>query len=74
MKRVYEVLKWSFDALAEGKFPAADPWGTKFSRTYMPERALKAGQALAERASDGALHRGLFAEFRGDWKYLKEAF
>jgi hypothetical protein len=73
MKRVYEVLKWSFDALAEGKFPAADPWGTEFSSTYMPERARKAGQALAKRA-DGALYRGLFAEFRGDWKYLKEAF
>ena len=73
MKRIYDVLVWSFDALAKGKFPAADPWGTEFSSTYMPERARKAGKALAKRA-DGALYRGLFAEFRGDWKYLKEAF
>jgi hypothetical protein len=73
MKRVYEVLKWSFDALAKGKFPAEDPWGTKFCKTYMPERARNAGHALAKRA-DGELYRGAFAEFRGDWKYLKEAF
>ena len=73
MKRVYEVLKWSFDALAKGKFPAEDPWGTKFCNKYMPERARNAGHALAKRA-DGELYRGAFAEFRGGWKYLKEAF
>ena len=73
MQRVYEVLKWSFDALATGRFPAADPWEKVFCEDYMPERARNAGRPLAERA-DGQYYRGAFAEFRGDWKYLKEAF
>ena len=73
MTRVYEVLKWSFDALACGRFPAADPWGKVFCEDYMPGRARNAGEPLAKR-DDGQYYRGAFAEFRGDWKYLKEAF
>ena len=70
MTRIYEVLKWSFDALASGCFPAKDPWGKAFGSDYMPERARVAGNFLAQRP-DGRYYRGAFAEFRGDWKYLK---
>ena len=32
MTRIYEVLKWSFDALASGCFPAKDPLGQGFRK------------------------------------------
>ena len=39
----------------------------------MPECAELAGHLVARR-DDGQYSRECFAEFRGDWKYLKEAF
>ena len=62
-----------FDALASGRFPVADPWKKVSSKDYMPERARNTGKFLAERA-DGQYYRGAFAEFRGDWKYMKATF
>ena len=65
---VFQVLAWSFAALAEGRFPAADHEGREFGPDYYPARAAKAGQPLT---SDG--HRGCWAEMRGDWKFLHES-
>ena len=66
MHAIYSILRWSFTALAEGKFPSADHSGRAFSRQYDPQRFFLAGKPLA-----GGI-RGIWSELRGDWKYLKE--
>jgi hypothetical protein len=38
MNVIYGVLKWSFDALASGRFPASDHVGKAFSVHYEPAR------------------------------------
>ena len=67
MHTVYDILRWSFQALADGTFPAADHAGRPFSKSYQANRFHLAGKALA------AGIRGVWSEMRGDWKYLKEA-
>ena len=67
LQTVYDVLAWSFTALASGKFPSHDHEGVPFSRHHHPERFAVAGKDLA----DGLL--GVWGELRGDWKFLKEA-
>ena len=68
LHKVFKVLAWSLTALAAGTFPAADEEGRAFGPRHHPTRAAKAGKPLT---SDG--HRGCWAEFRGDWKFLHEA-
>ena len=68
MQVVYKILKWSFEALALGKYPYNDHDDVPFGHNHHPDRfAASAGQCLA----DGFC--GAFSEMRGDWKYLKEA-
>jgi hypothetical protein len=67
LQTVYGILRWSFDALAAGVFPAVDFEGRPFSKTYEPQRWRLAGTTIA------GGQRGLWSEMRGDWKYLKEA-
>ena len=77
MQTIYGVLKWSFEAMATGKFPKTNHEGKEFVSKVTPELAhlechhpLRA--SLAEKELAGCI-RGCFAEMRGDWKYLKEA-
>ena len=63
LQTVYDVLRWSFECLACGKFPRADHAGKLFSKVYMPQRFKMAGKPLA------GGRRGAWAEMRGDWKY-----
>ena len=67
MQTIYKVLKWSFEALASGYYPAADHDDVPFSLHHYPERFAMRGKQLA----GGFV--GCFSEMRGDWKYLKEA-
>ena len=67
MQTVYDVLKWSLDALASGKFPAAAHNGVAFTKVTDPARWKLAGQPLA------GGYVGCWAEMRGDWKFLREA-
>ena len=67
METIYNVLRWSFQALADGEFPAADHLGQLFSKTHHPQRFKMVGKKLA-----GGMV-GCWAELRGDWKWLKEA-
>ena len=66
LQTIYGIWRWSFEALAEGKFPAKDHTGPPFSKLYDPQRFFLAGKALA-----GGV-RGIWSEMRGDWKFLKE--
>ena len=67
METIYNVLRWSFQALVDGEFPAADHLGQLFSKTHHPQRLKMVGKKLA-----GGMV-GCWAELRGDWKWLKEA-
>ena len=67
METIYNVLRWSFQALADGEFPATDHLGQLFSKTHHPQRFKMVGKKLA-----GGMV-GCWAELRGDWKWLKEA-
>ena len=66
-EKLYDVLVWSFAALAAGVFPAADENGRAFGPAHHPARARMAGRPLHPRKL-----RGVWAELRGDWKYLRE--
>ena len=44
---LFEIFKWSMDALATGKFPAVDHDGRLFSRDYEPKRFAMAGKDIA---------------------------
>eukprot|EP00973_Karenia_brevis_P022663 3119209-Karenia_brevis.AAC.1 len=63
---IYDVLKWSFNALSEGKFPEHDHMGRPFAAADGWRYDMK-GKELA------GGYVGCFAEMRGDWKFLKEA-
>ncbi len=67
-RRLFEVLAWSFAALAAGEFPACDEQGRPFDGGHHPLRARLAGRPLT-----AAGWRGCFSELRGDWKFLREA-
>ncbi len=67
LQTVYQVLSWSFQALAAGVWPASDHAGRPFSAAYHPTRAARAGRAL----HPGGV-RGAWVELRGDWKFLRE--
>ena len=64
MQTLYEILKWSLNALSSGYFPEVDHTGHAFRDKWRQERA---GKKLA------GGYVGCFAELRGDWKWLKEA-
>ena len=64
---LYEVLAWSLNCIAEGRFPWCDHRGRLFSREHHPDRFRVAGSPLT-----AAGHRGIFAELRGDWKWQVE--
>ena len=63
----YDVLVWSLKHLSTGYFPFEDHLGVKFSPSYHPWRFDMRGKPIA------GDFKGAFSEFRGDWKYLKEA-
>jgi hypothetical protein len=67
LHEVYSVLKWSLNALAEGRYPDRDHRGTLFSSTHHPERFLWAKKLIA----GGFV--GVWSEMRGDWKWLAES-
>lgn len=58
------VLAWSLRSLAEGKHPSVDHTGAPLTG----DRGRLAGTPLT---GDG--YRGIFAEMRGDWKFLRES-
>jgi hypothetical protein len=68
LDRLLQVLAWSFNALSEGVYPSADQDGKAFGPDHHPRRAASAGKPLSDRG-----FRGVWTEFRGDWKFLKEA-
>ena len=61
-----QVLRWSFEQMAAGKYPTHDHNGNAFRRGS--KRAQKAGETLA------GLFRLFYAQTVGDWKWLKEEF
>jgi hypothetical protein len=65
---ILEVLTWSINALADGKYPSEDHTGKAFSASHHPGRFKQAGHPLA----GGKV--GAWSEQRGDWSYLKQAF
>lgn len=65
---LYDVLAWSFNCMAEGRFPSHDHTGRPFSPDYHPKRFERAGQPLTTTG-----HVGILAEVRGDWKWQVEA-
>jgi len=67
-EKLYQILTWSFNALAMGCFPAADENGTDFGPAHHPDRAQLAGRPL----HPGGM-RGAWSEMRGDWKFLRES-
>ena len=64
---LYNVLRWSLDALGKGEFPDRDHVGTLFSKTHHPNRFRMVGQTLAVGL------KGCWESMRGDWKFLKES-
>jgi hypothetical protein len=67
LDRLMKVFAWSMNALSDGKYPSADQDGRPFDSNHHPGRAALAGTLLASG------FRGVWSEFRGDWKFLKEA-
>jgi len=67
LHEIYEVLRWSLEALARGRYPDRDHRGVLFSPGHHPERFKWANQEIA-----GGI-KGAWSEMRGDWKYLREA-
>ena len=61
MDDVFQVLAWSFDALALGCFPRCNHAGQEFSEKF---RRKLSGQSLP--------CRGILTQIRGDWKMLKQ--
>lgn len=68
LDRLLQVLSWSLNAMQDGRYPSHDHDGRPFSLDYYPARAALAGKAL----SNGSFC-GVWAEMRGDWKFLREA-
>lgn len=68
IQTIYEVFKWSLNALSSGKFPYKDYLGQPFSEMHHRDRFVLAGLDLAEGFC------GAFSEVRGDWKWIKESF
>ena len=66
-EQIYKVLTWSLTSLATGIWPDCDHLGRPFGPSHHPSRWRNAGKPLA-----GGMV-GVWAEMRGDWKYLKEA-
>jgi hypothetical protein len=69
LDRLMQVLAWSLNALSDGVYPSKDQDGKDFGCDHHPKRAALAGLPL----SPEDRFRGVWAEFRGDWKFLKEA-
>ncbi len=69
LPEAYQVLCWSFRALAEGRHPSRDHRGNPFRQGS--QRAKLAGRPLFTHR--GLPVRGRFEQMRGDWKYLREA-
>lgn len=66
LEPLLQVLRWSFECMAAGKYPSQDHNGEDFPKTA--ERAKQAGLDIA-----GA-YRFYYAQTVGDWKWLKEEF
>ena len=66
MHNILNVLRWSLDALADGRYPDADHNGVPFTAASDKHRFMLAGRTIANG------YRGCWAELRGDWKFLKE--
>ena len=71
--RCFEVLVWSFEALAKGFFPEKDELGRPFGSGHHPARAALAGQPLASPGPPGTPMCGAWCELRGDWLFLRDA-
>ena len=52
----------------DGRYPAEDPWGHRFSSSYYPHRAGIAGQPIA------AGFRAVVDGFQGDQEWVKKMF
>ena len=63
-----DVIRWSMTCLLAGTWPETDHTGEKFISGY---RARNAGQPLDPSHHN---HRGVFAQMRGDLKFLWEIF
>ena len=70
LNEIHRVFAWSFRCLANGVYPTHDHRGTPFSEEYHPHRFALATQEDPLIAG-GCL--GVWAEMRGDWKYLAQA-
>ena len=68
-QKILETIAWSLEALGRGKFPATDPWGVPFSRSYEPHRFKKAGANLVETV--GAATCGIFDGIQADLEFVK---
>ncbi|CAE7775510.1 ANK3 [Symbiodinium sp. CCMP2592] len=68
-QKILETIAWSLEALASGKYPANDPWGVPFSKSYEGHRFKKAGANLVETA--GAATRGIFDGIQADLEFVK---
>ena len=53
LRSILRVLTWSLNALAEGRWPAADESGRLFDANHHPERAKLAGHPLVQPALAG---------------------
>ena len=70
LNAIHKVFAWSLRCLANGVYPAQDHTGKAFSAEHHPHRFKLATQE-DPRIAGGML--GVWAEMRGDWKYLAEA-
>ena len=66
LHKVYELTRWSFEAMLSGVFPDRDPEGNPWPAGSW--RAARAGTRIA------GPFRAVLAQVLGDWKWLKEAF
>ncbi|CAE7501413.1 NaCP60E [Symbiodinium sp. CCMP2592] len=65
---ILEVLSWSMESLASGRYPTADPWGNVFSCSYEPARWKVAGEWLAGGKC------GILDGFQADLEFIKKIF
>ena len=65
---ILEVLSWSMESLANGRYPSTDPWGHMFSSDYEPLRWKVAGRLLAGGKC------GILDGFQADLEFIKKIF
>ncbi|CAE7332802.1 unnamed protein product, partial [Symbiodinium sp. CCMP2592] len=63
---ILEVLSWSMESLASGRYPSTDAWGRLFSNEYEPLRWKVAGRPLAGGKC------GILDGFQADLEFIKK--